>query len=304
MEAEHVWSVGAELGEGPVWVGRDAALWFVDIKGRRVHRYDPASGQLGAWEAPQKPGFIAPVQGGGFLVGLQSGVHRFDPESGEFTHFAQVEPHLPDNRLNDGAVSPEGSLWFGSMHDPETETSGKLYRLDENARAVPLDSGYIVTNGPAFSPDGRIFYHTDSVERVIYAFDRPTPATLCGKRVFVRVEGGAGFPDGSTVDAEGCVWVALWGGWGVRRYSPSGELLATVRVPCANVTKIAFAGDDRRTVYATTAWAGLSAAERAAQPLAGDLFRFHSEVPGLPTVEVALPARGGSPPSAGVRFLR
>jgi sugar lactone lactonase YvrE len=287
MEAEHICSVGAELGEGPVWVRRDAALWFVNIKGRQVQRYHPGSDRRSAWQAPEQPGFIAPVRGGGFLVGLKTGLHRFDPESGEFAHLAHVEPHLPDNRLNDGGVSPEGALWFGSMHDPETEPSGCLYRLDDNGRAVALDAGYIITNGPAFSPDGHVFYHTDTAQGVIYAFDRPAPETLSGKRVFIRIEAGAGFPDGTTVDAEGCVWIALWGGWGVRRYSPSGELLTTVRFPCANVTKIAFAGDDCCTVYATTAWKGLSAAERAAQPLAGDLFRFRTDVPGQAPVEVA-----------------
>jgi sugar lactone lactonase YvrE len=300
MEVQHICDIGAELGEGPTWVPRDAALWFVDIKGRQLHRYDPASGERRAWSAPELPGFIVPVRGGGFIVGLKSGLHRFEPETGEFVHFADVEPHLTDNRLNDGCVCADGTLWFGSMHDPETKASGALYRLDENGRVVSLDSGYIVTNGPAFSPDERVFYHTDSVQRVIYAFDRPAPGTVSGKRVFARIEEGAGFPDGTTVDAEGCVWIALWGGWGVRRYSPAGELLATVRLPCANVTKIAFAGEDLRTAYATTAWVGLSAAEREAQPLAGDLFAFRTDVPGLPPVEVAVRFSGGHPLIQGI----
>jgi sugar lactone lactonase YvrE len=288
VEAEQVCGVGAELGEGPVWVQRESALWFVNIKGKRVHRFDPASGKQRAWPTPDQAGFIAPVQGGGFLLGLKTGLYRFEPDTGELTRFAQVEPHLPGNRLNDASVSPEGALWFGSMDEGEFQSSGALYRLDASGRAVSLDSGYTITNGPAFSPDGRVFYHTDTVQRVVYAFDRPTAETLSGKRVFVRIEAGAGYPDGSVVDAEGCVWIALWGGWGVRRYSPAGELLATVRIPCANVTKIAFGGKDYRTVYATTAWKGLSAVERSAQPLAGDLFRFYSDVPGQPSVEVAL----------------
>ena len=288
IEAEHVCSVGAELGEGPVWVVREAALWFVDILGRQLHRFEPASRRWRAWPAPERPGFIVPLRGGGFLVGLKNGLQRFDPQSGQFTHLAHVEPHLPGNRLNDGAVSPEGALWFGSMDEAEKEPSGCLYRLDEHGRAVALDAGYTITNGPAFSPDGGIFYHTDTVQRVVYAFDRPTPATLVGKRVFVRIEAGAGFPDGTAVDAQGCVWIALWGGWGVRRYSPSGELLGIVRFPCANVTKVAFGGPDGCTVYATTAWKGLSPLGRAAQPLAGDLFGFRADVPGSPASEVAL----------------
>ncbi len=279
IEAEHVCSVGAELGEGPVWVRRERAVWFVNIKGRKVHRFDPASGELAGWPAPEQPGFIAPCRQGDFVVGLKTGLHRFDPRTGVFAHLTQVEPDKPDNRLNDGAVCPAGTLWFGSMDDLETNASGSLYHLDAQGRCVALDRGYVITNGPAFSPDGRVFYHTNTSERVVYVFDRPTPGTVTGKRVFVKIEDGAGWPDGTAVDAEGCVWVAMWGGW--------SELLSSVRFPCANVTKISFGGEDGRTAYATTAWKGLSAQERASQPLAGDLFRFRTEVPGQPSVELA-----------------
>jgi sugar lactone lactonase YvrE len=265
-----------------VWVPDDAALWFVDIAGRHVHRYRPGRGEHTVWSAPEKPSFILPVRGGGFLAGLKSGLHRFDPHSGRFTTVHDPEADRPDNRLNDGCVSPEGEVWFGSMHDPEMEPTGVLYRRDRAGRTTALDSGYIVTNGPAFSPDGRTFYHTDSVRRVVYAFDHELGGSLSHKRVLLQIEDGAGFPDGTTVDAEGCLWVALWAGWAVRRYSPDGELLASVRLPCANVTKVAFGGEDGRTAYATTAWKGLTAADRAAQPLAGDLFSFRTQVSGLP----------------------
>jgi xylono-1,5-lactonase len=285
----HVLPVGAELGEGPVWVARDSALWFVDIKGQRVHRWNPERREHRHWSAPQPPGFIAPVRGGGFIAGLKSGLHRFDPEAGGFAPLAQVEPQRPANRLNDGCVSPEGALWFGSMHDPEAEPSGALYRLDAHGRCTCLDEGYVITNGPAFSPDGRVFYHTDTGERTVYAFDRPQPHALARKRVFVRIEAGAGYPDGTAVDQEGCLWIALWGGWGVRRYSPEGKLLASVGLPCANVTKLAFGGTDLRTAYVTTAWKGLTPAQRAAQPLAGDLFSFEAPVPGLEPVEASIP---------------
>jgi xylono-1,5-lactonase len=292
MEVRHVSKVGAELGEGPIWVEREAALWFVDIKSRRAHRWHPVSREHRSWAAPEQPGFLAPLRAGGFIVGLKTGLHRFDPQSGEFAHLADVEPQRPDNRLNDGSVSPEGELWFGSMHDPETERTGALYRLDANGRCVRLDEGYIITNGPAFSPDGRVFYHTATGDRTVYVFDRPAPHTLTNKRVFVRIEDGAGYPDGTTVDQEGCVWIALWGGWGVRRYSPQGQLLTTVRLPCANVTKIAFGGPNLRTAYVTTAWKGMKQEERAAQPLAGDLFSFEAPAPGLRPVEVEPVASG------------
>jgi sugar lactone lactonase YvrE len=293
MEARHVCTVGAELGEGPVWVERDAAVWFLDIKGRRAHRWHPASRELRSWAAPEQVGFLAPLRGGGFIAGLKTGLHRFDPHASEFAHLTSVEPNHPDNRLNDGSVSPEGELWFGSMHDPESEPSGALYRLDRSGKCVALDEGYVITNGPAFSPDGRVFYHTDTSRRTVFAFDRPEPHTLTGKRLFVQIEDGAGHPDGTAVDQEGCVWIALYGGWGVRRYSPQGELLTTVRLPCANVTKIAFGGPDLRTAYVTTAWKGLTPQQCAAQPLAGDLFSFDAPAPGQPPVEVHdVPTRG------------
>jgi xylono-1,5-lactonase len=292
IEAEHVCSVGAELGEGPIWVARERALWFVDIKGLRVRRYDPATGRHGVWPAPSKPGFVIPVRGGGFLVGMKSGLHRFDPATGSFEHLAAVEPHTPDNRLNDASVGPDGCVWFGSMDDLEQSPTGALYRLDARGRQAVLDAGYVITNGPAFSPDGSVFYHTDTLSGVVYAFDHSEPGKLSGKRVFARIDSQDGYPDGTTVDAEGCVWIALWAGWGVRRYSPAGQWLATVRIACANVTKIAFGGEDGCTAFATTAWKGLSSTERAAQPLAGDLFRFRAAAPGLPCREAQLDERG------------
>jgi len=289
LQAQPACEVNAELGEGPVWVSREAALWFVDIRGEQLHRYDPATREHATWSTPDTPGFIVPVRGGGFLVGLKSGLCRFEPASGEFTHYGRVEPHAPDNRLNDGTVGVDGALWFGSMDDLETSPSGALYRLDAGAHPVALDTGYVITNGPAFSPDGKVFYHTDTVNRTVYAFDHLETGTLTRKRVFVRIEEGGGHPDGTAVDAEGGVWIALWGGWGVRRYSPQGELLTRVRFECANVTKIAFGGGDRCTAFATTAWKGLTEAERAAQPRAGDLFQFRTDVPGLPSRELSLP---------------
>jgi len=281
-------AVAAELGEGPVWVARDEALWFVDIAGRRVHRYQPRGRIQSHWGAPEKVSFILPLRSGGFLAGLKSGLHRFDPRSGMFAHYSSSESHLPGNRLNDACVSPGGDLWFGSMHDAESDASGMLYRLERDSTATARDGGYIVTNGPAFSPDGRTFYHTDSYRRVIYSFAHDEAGALSNKRVFALIEEGAGYPDGTAVDAEGCLWIALWAGWAVRRYSPAGELLQTVRFPCANVTKIAFGGDDHCSAYATTAWRGLSLAEREAQPHAGDLFAFSAAVPGLAPVLIDL----------------
>jgi sugar lactone lactonase YvrE len=283
-EPQCVWPLGAVLGEGPLWSPSEQALWFVDIKKKQIHRYDHRSGQTLSWEAPAQPGFIVPYARGGFLVGLKTGLHRFGPDTRMFWRLSEVEPDRPGNRLNDGAVDPQGRLWFGSMHDGETDETGRLYRLDEDGPRA-MDDGYCITNGPAFSPDGRTLYHTDTLKKIIYAFDVDGSGAIANKRVFATIEDGAGYPDGPVVDSEGCLWTGLFAGWSVRRYAPSGELISTVKFPCANITKIAFGGPELTTVYATTAAKGLSAAELEAQPLAGGLFRFETDVKGQAPVE-------------------
>jgi D-xylonolactonase len=280
-EVECVWPVGAILGEGPVWSADEQALWFVDIKAPAIHRFHPATGDRRTFPAPSRVGFIAPTVGGQFIAGLKTGLHRFNPESGNFTLLHVVEPHAPNNRLNDGFVDSAGFLWFGSMDDTEEEPSGALYQLGSEG-CIRRDPGYVVSNGPAESPDGHTLYHTDTLAGIIYAFDRARAGTLTNKRVFARFEPGAGYPDGPIVDAEGCVWTGVFGGWALKRFSPRGELLAEIRLPCSAVTKAAFADDDLRTLYITTAHVALTPEERKQQPLAGGLFRTRVDVPGLP----------------------
>ncbi len=284
--AECAWSIQTECGEGPVWSAAEGAVWFVDIKGPRIHRFEPATGRKRSWEAPEAVGFLVPAAGGGFVCGLKSGLHRFDPQTGRFALIMTIEPPALDNRLNDGFVDPQGRLWFGSMHDAETERTGALYRLDDGPAVSRWDAGVCVTNGPAMSPNGRTLYHTDTFERVIYAYDVADDGALSSKRPFVRIERSEAYPDGMVVDVEGCLWVALFGGWGLDRYAPDGRMIGRIELPCANITKPAFAGDDLKTLYVTTAWMGLSPETRAAQPLAGGLFRVEVDTAGLPQNQV------------------
>jgi sugar lactone lactonase YvrE len=286
MEPVSVWDVGAELGEGPVWV--DGALWFTDIKSRKIHLYDPATGGRRSWDAPEQVGFVFPAEGGGFVAGLQSGLHRFDEGEGTFTLIAAVEPDLPDNRLNDGVVDPSGRLWFGTMDDKENGKTGAFYRF-ERGRVEPTGlDGIAITNGPALSPDGRILYFVDTLGGTIQAADVAEDGALGPARPFVRIDPKEGYPDGPTVDSEGCVWISLYAGWEARRYAPDGELLGRVRFPVSNITKIAFGGDDLRTVYATTARQLLRPDQLERQPLAGNLFEFRADVPGLACPLVAV----------------
>ena len=170
---------------------------------------------------------------------------------------------------------------------PRSRRRGALYSWDRAQGLAPHDDGFGVTNGPCFSPDARTFYLTDSFARTVFAYDHHE-GRLSNRRVFVELEDGAGFPDGTTIDAEGGLWIGLWDGWAVRRYAPDGTRTHEVRMPVGNVTKIAFGGADLRTAYATSACGGLDAEALAAQPLAGGLFAFAAPVTGLPTVAVAL----------------
>ena len=284
---ESVWSLGAELGEGPVWVERDRALWFTDIKKRHIHRFDPASGARQSWDAPEYVGFALPASGGGFVAGLQSGLHRFQERAGTFELIAPVEPDLPSNRLNDGTVDPSGRLWFGTMDNEEQAESGAIYRLGEDGAVVHSGGECCITNGPAVSPDGRTLYHIDTLRGLVFACTVSDDGSLRERRLFCQVDSRDGYPDGPTVDSEGCVWIGLYAGWSARRYSPEGQLIGTVRFPVANITKIAFGGDDLRTAFATTARQGLKPEQLAEQPQAGDLFAFQVETPGVPGAEVS-----------------
>lgn len=287
--AECIWPVGAELGEGVLWSPEERAVWFVDILGCRLHRVRPATGERSSWPAPARPGFLARLAGGGMLAGLADGLYRFDPETGSFMLLARVDVE-PESRLNDGAVGPDGSLWFCSKNEPETAASGTWFRWTGVGDPVPFDEGYVVANGPAFSMDGQTLYHCDTAAGRILWRSVSASGDVGENRVFATVEPADGYPDGVAVDDEGCLWVGLYAGSAARRYSPDGVLLEQVGIPCRNVTKPAFGGDDGGTLYLTTARSGLSDEERTAQSFAGGLFAVRAGVRGSPAPVMTLPA--------------
>ena len=285
---EVAWGLAAELGEGPVWVERDQALWFVDIKKQSIHRFDPAAGAKQSWDAPEQVGFLFPAEGGGFVAGLHSGLHHFDERDGRFELIVEVDADKPDNRLNDGVVDPHGRLWFGTMDNKEQSNSGAFYCFADGKVTPTGIDGIAITNGPAVSPDGRTLYLVDTKAGTIEAAEIRDGGTLGDRRPFVAIDAQEGHPDGPTIDSEGCLWIALYDGWEVRRYSPIGDLLDRIRFPVANITKIAFGGADLRTAYATTARQLLSPDEIAKQPQIGDLFAFEADVAGIPCPLVRL----------------
>ena len=285
-EPRDVWPLAAELGEGPVWVERDRALWFVDIKKQQIHRFDPTDGSKNSWDAPEQVGFVFPADRGGFVAGLQSGLYHFDERNGAFGLIAKVESDKPNNRLNDGVVDPQGRLWFGTMDNGEKAKSGAFYCFAEGKVSATGIDGIAITNGPAISPDGRLLYFVDTLKGTLEVADIADDGKLENRRPFAKIEKTDGHPDGPTIDSNGYVWISLYAGWEVRRYSPAGDLVERVRFPVANITKVALGGEDLRTAYATTARQLLKPEDIARQPQIGDLFEFRVDVPGVPCPSV------------------
>ncbi|MFC3578991.1 SMP-30/gluconolactonase/LRE family protein [Sphingomonas hylomeconis] len=278
MRAEPLLSIGAELGEGPIWI--DDALWFVDIKGRRLYRHTPANGALDQWDAPEYIGWVVPSVHGDLIAGLQSGPHRFSPETGAFAQIAEIDAHLPANRLNDAAVDPAGRIFFGTMDNDERAASGRVYRLDAGTVSATAINPVVITNGPAIAPDGTRLYHVDTLARTITMHAIDAAGDVGAAAPFLAFTGDEGHPDGVICDSAGGVWVAFYGGWAARRYDADGRQTDEVRFPVSNITKIALGGADLRTAYATTARQGLSAEALDDQPLAGDVFTFPVTIAG------------------------
>ena len=278
--------VHAVLGEGPVWVEREGALYWVDIKGRKIFRLGKDGGRT-EWATPCRVGSLAPRAGGGFIAGTDEGIAAIDLDSETFEVVAQPEEQLPDNRFNDGKVDRRGRFWAGTMDDKEQQASGTLYLLEPSLEVRSVDGSYRVTNGPAFSPAGDVMYHNDSARAVTYAFDIDSAGKAANRRVFLQFGESDGFPDGMTVDSEGCLWIALWDGWCVRRYSPGGDWLETVRMPVARPTSCAFGGLELSQLYITSASIGLDETALRMQPNAGGLFMMEPGVRGLKDVPFA-----------------
>ncbi len=272
----------AELGEGPRWDAATSTLLWVDIPGKSVHRYDPATGKDTSSKAPDVVSLALPRRRGGVIIGLPDGLHVLDGERSPL--LAPLDAASRDTRTNDGACDAAGRLWVGTMALDEASSLGGLYRVDADLSVTAILTGTTISNGLGWSPSGDRFYFIDSPTRRVDVFDCDlTAGTIENRRLFVTVEVEGAVPDGMSVDAEGCLWVALHGGWGLRRYSPDGDLIAEVGLPVERITSCCFGGDDLRDLYVTTRREGLSAGELAEQPLAGALLRVDAGVAGLPT---------------------
>lgn len=279
------------LGESPLWHPREQALYWCDIPGHRLNRFDPRSGALSHWQFETDLGSIAPTLDGGMLLAMRDGLWRLDLASGERSRLAEppYDPKL--ERFNDGKCDPQGRFWVGTIYEPRDALKASLHCWS-GGKLVQRAGQVTVANGLAWSPDGRTMYWTDTKAHTIYAFDfEPASGELSGQRVFARfplkqdgqpLDDYGGRPDGAAVDAEGCYWVAMFEGQRLLRLSPAGEVLREVVLPVRCATMPCFGGPDLKTIYITTSREKRPADELAAQPWAGCVLALDVDVPGLP----------------------
>jgi sugar lactone lactonase YvrE len=302
LEAACVVDCRDRLGEGIFWCSEEKVLYWLDLPmPARLHRFDPATGRHRTWDMPEAISAMAKRKDGSLFIASHQGLNIFEPEAeggkGRLRRVAAPEAHIPQNRSNDGTTDAKGRFWYGTMRNnlgprgeevPITESAGTLYRVEPDLRVVAVETGIGIPNSSAFSPDHKTFYFCDTMQGSIaaYDFDLQTGA-LSNKRPFANPE-GMGHPDGSTVDSEGGLWNARWGGSCVIRFAPDGRVDRVVKLPAARVTCCAFGGPDLDTLYITTSRAHLSEAELRDQPQAGGLFALKTGFRGVPR-----PAFGG-----------
>ncbi|MEO8758863.1 MAG: SMP-30/gluconolactonase/LRE family protein [Devosia sp.] len=283
------------LGEGSYWDARRAHLWWVDVPlPSRLFRLDPATGAVETYDMPEMITCVrAKADGSGLIVACHSGISSFDYATGTLSHVLDPEPQQPYNRSNDGGTDARGRFWFGTMQNniqPNgagidlVGSAGTLYRLDSDMTLTPFETGVMISNTIAWSPDNRTMYFCDTGTGIISAYDFDLDdGVISNKRPFAQFD--RGFPDGSCVDAEGCLWNARWGGGCVVRFNPRGEVDTVIDLPVTNVTSCAFAGPHLDELYITTGSYGMSEAEMAAAPEAGNLFVCRPGATGQLTTE-------------------
>ena len=281
----------ALLGEGPIWDARAGVLYWVDISGCKVHIFTPATGADRALDVGQPVGTVVPRRSGGVMVALRDGFAALDLDSGRLTMIADPETHLPDNRFNDGKCDPAGRFWAGTMRQAEDRKGGgSLYRLDPNLSVHKMWGDITVANGIAWSLDARTMYYIDTPTMTVVAFEyNLETGAIANPRPVIHTPDGPGSPDGMTIDAEGMLWVAYWGGWRVVRWNPhTGEALAIIELPVERVTAPWFGGPNLDELYITTARVGLDDAGLTGQPHAGSIFVARPGVRGLAAFEFAV----------------
>lgn len=256
------------LGEGLLWSARENAVYWVDILAPALHRLSLADESVSTWPMPEKIGWVIERRDRpGFIAGLQSGFCELTLEPFACRLLVDPEPHYPDNRMNDAVADHLGNIWAGTMDCGASIETGSLYRLGKDFQVTCRDRGYIVTNGPVFSPERDCLYHNDTGRGVVYRFAFGDDGEIRDKTEFLKFPRDWGLPDGMTVDAAGGLWIAHWGGARVSRFTADGKLDRVIPLPVSQVTNCVFGGSGLDRMFVTSA-----AIDKAEEPLAGALF--------------------------------
>ena len=253
MQIDRVGDVHCALGEGPVWDVEEQALYFTDVTGQKIWRYDPATDGFRNWTTPGLVGSLALRRSGGAVLALGHGFHLFDFDTGEATFIADPQGGDERTQFNDGKADARGRFLAGTVHKPAKEPVAALYRLDPDHTVTQLDDGIIISNGPCFSPDGSTLYFADSIPRHIYAYDYDLDTgAVANRRVFADTTALGGIPDGATVDAEGRIWSAICDGGKVACWRPDGVLEQVIEVPPKLSSSVMFGGPNLDQLYVTS----------------------------------------------------
>lgn len=271
-----------ELGEGVIWDAIQGAVWWTDIEKSTIYRYELAKQSLQKWRTPERLGCFALVKDNDYLIaGFESGFAYFNPETNYIEWLHKVEQDTPHTRLNDGRVDRQGRFWAGSMAEGGSESIGSLYCFDEQLQCDAKISGIAISNSLCWSPDSKYLYFTDTPTERIDRYDfNPQTAALSNRSTFATTEAGIS-PDGSTIDADGYLWNAQWGGSQVVRYTPDGQVDLVLPIPTIQPTCVAFGGPDLNLLFVTSATQGLDQETLAKEPDAGNLFIYKSDFTGI-----------------------
>lgn len=282
-EVQLVLDTRSTLGEGALWNYRTGELMWVDIKGEILNFYNPASGTNTEMFTGQMAGTVVPAESGQVLVALQNGIYSFDPETGSKQKLVDPEADKPNNRFNDGKCDPSGRFWAGTMSTVGEQQAGALYRFDPDTSIHLMIDNVGTSNGIVWSADKTKMYYIDTPTLKVMAYDyNDETGGISNPKVAVEIPDGMGYPDGMTIDVDGNLWVALWGGAAVSCWNPqTGELLRKIEVPAKNVTSCAFGDDDLGTLYITTARESTSEEDLEKFPHAGGVFKIRPGVKGV-----------------------
>lgn len=277
----------ARLGEGPSWDSVNQCLYWVDIEGKQVHKYDANTKEDVEYLVPDLVGCAAKTESGKLLIGIKKELALLDLLSGHIETLKTIEDGLEYTRINDGKCDVLGNFWFGMMNMESDEPVGGFYRYDKQGRLTKIEAiKATISNGLAWSEEGKRFYYIDTPTRCIRQFECDVEAgRIDSPKKIIEFGEADGWPDGMTIDVDGMLWIAHWGGGRVTRWNPDlGQCIGVIKLPVTNVTCCAFGGVDLNELYITTAREGLSNETLESEPLAGSVFRIKLPVKGHPSV--------------------